>query len=395
MNLQMIKTKAQYEQALQQLERLMLANPAAESSDADTLEILSVLIEKYEDEHVRLDPVDPVEAIKFRMDQQNLKNRDLVKYMGSASKVAEVLNHKRPLSLNMIRALHKGLGISYTALMNEPVPEELDIDWQKFPLKELVERSLIPVRNGLSEAKERTEENIRQFFGSRLATAQLAFRRATPTRAGREMNPYALAVWHELSLQAAEKIETQAAFDIEELNDDFFENVARLSMFDEGPRLAQEYLLRHGIRLVVVPHFSKTYLDGAAIRHEKGYPIVSLTLRHDRLDNFWFVLLHELAHVKKHLYNDSLTVIYDDLDVESSQQIETEADRLASDSLISPAQWRDIATLTTANEIRKAAKKCQRHPAILAGRLRKESNNYHWLNNLVGRGEVKKQLLLP
>jgi HTH-type transcriptional regulator/antitoxin HigA len=94
------------------------------SADFEELELLTLLIEKYEDEHYPIDCPDPVEAIKFRMEQQGLSARDMIPYLGSQSKVSEVLNHKRPLSLAMIHALSQGLGIPAEVLVRRSDTEQ-------------------------------------------------------------------------------------------------------------------------------------------------------------------------------------------------------------------------------------------------------------------------------
>ncbi len=109
MELKPIKTKAAYKKALKEISELLNAPPG--SSEVDRLEVLSILVEAYEDEHHPIDPPDPIEAIKFRVEQQGLTRRDLEPYIGSRARVSEVLNRKRPLSVEMIRRLHKGLGI--------------------------------------------------------------------------------------------------------------------------------------------------------------------------------------------------------------------------------------------------------------------------------------------
>jgi len=85
------------------------------------LELLVLLVEKYEVERCPIDLPDPIAAVKFRMDQEGLEPKDMVAYLGSQSKVSEVLNYKRPLSLTMIRALNQGLGISAEVLLQDPV----------------------------------------------------------------------------------------------------------------------------------------------------------------------------------------------------------------------------------------------------------------------------------
>lgn len=113
-----IKNEADYQSALAHLETLMNARTGTPEEEA--LELFAVLIENYEKEQFPIGMPDPVEAVKFRMEQQGLTRKDLIPYIGSQSKVSEVLNHKRPLSLAMIRALNKGLGISYEVLLQEP-----------------------------------------------------------------------------------------------------------------------------------------------------------------------------------------------------------------------------------------------------------------------------------
>lgn len=119
--IKVIKTEHEHAQAMTRLMSLMDADPASGSPEADELDVLAVLIEHYEQEHFPIDPPDPIEAIRFRMEQQGLKNKDLIPYLGSASKVTEVLQGGRNLSLNMIRKLSVGLGIPAEVLIREPV----------------------------------------------------------------------------------------------------------------------------------------------------------------------------------------------------------------------------------------------------------------------------------
>lgn len=120
MKAKILKTEEEYEAALAYVETLMDAEPGS-AEEAD-LELFSVLIEQYEQEHYPMEPPDPIDAILFRMDQQGLSRQDLVPYLGSQSKVSEVLNRKRSLSLAMIRRLHEGLGIPADVLLQEPDP---------------------------------------------------------------------------------------------------------------------------------------------------------------------------------------------------------------------------------------------------------------------------------
>jgi HTH-type transcriptional regulator/antitoxin HigA len=109
MELKPIRTKADYKAALRTISSLLDAPEG--SREAGMLEVLSILVEAYEEEHHPVDPPDPIEAIKFRMEQMGLLRRDLEPYLGSRARVSEVLNRKRPLSVEMIRRLNAGLGI--------------------------------------------------------------------------------------------------------------------------------------------------------------------------------------------------------------------------------------------------------------------------------------------
>ena len=110
-----IRSKADYEAALAEVEHLWGA-PAG-TRDGDRLDVLATLLDAYETEHFPMDPPDPIEAIKFRMEQQGLSRRDLEEIIGTRTRIAEILNRKRPLSINMIRRLHERLGISAEVLI--------------------------------------------------------------------------------------------------------------------------------------------------------------------------------------------------------------------------------------------------------------------------------------
>lgn len=117
MNIRAIKTEEDYEQALSRLDLIFHAPPDTE--EGDEAEVLSILIEKFEDEHYPIGPPDPIEAIKFRMEQLNMKKKDLAEIIGYKSRVSEVLSRKRKLTLRMIRNLHEKLKIPYESLLPE------------------------------------------------------------------------------------------------------------------------------------------------------------------------------------------------------------------------------------------------------------------------------------
>ena len=117
MNLKPIRTETEYDEALERVDELMELNPKLDTLLSDELEILVMLIEKYEEKNWAISEPDPIEAIKVRMEQMNLKQKDLVPYVGNASKVSELLNHKISLSLNMIVNLANGLHLPFEVLL--------------------------------------------------------------------------------------------------------------------------------------------------------------------------------------------------------------------------------------------------------------------------------------
>jgi HTH-type transcriptional regulator / antitoxin HigA len=110
-----IRTKTDYKNAVAEIERLWGAKSG--TPEGDRLDVLATLVDAYETEHYPMDPPDPIEAIKFRMEQQGLTRKDLEPLIGTRTRVAEVLNRKRSLSISMIRRLHERLGISAEVLI--------------------------------------------------------------------------------------------------------------------------------------------------------------------------------------------------------------------------------------------------------------------------------------
>ena len=118
MDIHPIKTEADYDAALAEIERLWGAEEG--TIEGDHLDVLLVLVEAYEAKHHPINPPDPVEAILFRMEQMNLTRKDLESMIGSRGRVSEVINRRRPLSLTMIRNLHRELHIPLESLIQEP-----------------------------------------------------------------------------------------------------------------------------------------------------------------------------------------------------------------------------------------------------------------------------------
>lgn len=115
MQIRPIKTKADHRAALKEIERLMDAKPGTPAGDH--LEVLVALVDHYESQHDPIEPPDPIDALLYHMESRGLARRDLEPLLGSRARVAEVLNRRRPLTIDMIRKLHEGLGISADVLI--------------------------------------------------------------------------------------------------------------------------------------------------------------------------------------------------------------------------------------------------------------------------------------
>lgn len=390
-----IKSDADYETALAEIGRLLDNEIAPGTPEADRLELLTLLVREYESSLFPIGVPGPIEAIRFRMEQENLSQRDLVPFIGSRSRVSEVLSGRRPLTLSMMRALHSGLAIPARVLLQDREPKDLEespMEWEKFPLREMVRRGWIEEK--ITDFRSQAEDALRRFF-SPLGPVQgwaALYRQSHHVRSARDMDLYALTAWTArvmiLALQNAPRAEyKKGAVDL-----NFMTELARLSVFDEGPRLAKEFLGKYGIRMVVEPHLPHTFLDGAALVAEDGGPVIALTLRYDRIDNFWFCLMHELAHVWRHL-GEHTSQFFDDLDVGSQDNPrEKEADEVAGEALIPDEDWKrsPASRLRSPEAIEQLAGQLRIHPAIVAGRFRHVSKRYRVLNQFVGHGQVRR-----
>ena len=388
-----LKTQRDYDAALARLSTLMDKSGLKVGSDEEAeLELLALVIESFE--RAQFSPVmpEPIDAIAFRMDQQGLSHKDLVPYIGSMSKVSEVLSRKRPLSLSMIRRLHKGLGIPADVLIGDrdediDLTTEPNVDFTKFPLQEMDQRGLFPKFNGSAkQRKDYAEELVRSFMrGIGVESRNHALLRAPLYQSGaRMMDEYALRVWQLCVLKKARGFDLSTTYVDGSITDSWLRDLAKLSLFEDGPRLAREYLRNYGIRLIIERHFEKTYLDGAAMLDEER-PIVALTLRHDRVDNFWFALMHELVHVRKHLKLGH-PFIADNFDDKSrSSSDEAEADLEAEEALIPADAWEQSIVCKTHSpeDATNLARQLRIHPAIVAGRVRKHTGDWRLLSGLI------------
>ena len=394
----LIKTEGEYNKALARIDELMDAGPG--TAEMDELELLTALVEMYEERHFPIDWPGPVDAIKFRMEQLGLRQKDMIPLLGTKSKVSEVLNGRRSLTLAMMRKVHKGLGIPAEVLLREPggeFPETPpDLDWSRFPLREMAKRGWLPMTDGIPERAEEVMLRFVESAGGLDVVPSPLLRQGLAGRLNDRADRYAVSAWCMRVSALARRVLLDTPFEQSSLTSVVLKDIARLSFFEDGPILAREFLMKHGIHLNVVQHLARTYLDGSAFLLPDGNAIIGLTLRHDRLDNFWFTLLHELAHLARHLSEDCRLVV-DDLEwrgygEDGPGSREDEADEMASVALI-PRRYRpvvDAPEIPRASDVLSLASRLRVHPAVVAGRIRFRHNNYRILSQLVGSGQVRR-----
>ena len=403
MNVRPIRTDADYRSALDRMESLM-AIDAPDQDREDEIQLLALVIEDYERRTTPIAPPDPIEAVKFRMDQMGLTAADVAPYFGGRTRVYEVLKGRRDLNASMMRALNEHLGVPGEVLLGRSaarLPESPDYDWRRFPVREMTKLGWVAgAGNAPDEGKRIVEGFLAGALGTVSAAAMPSFRLGS--RENAKADPYALTAWCCQAMRlAAEDDPPPKAFHPSNVDPaGFLEEIAWLSRDREGPRLAVARMREEGIRFVVLEHLRKTYLDGAAMSGLDGAPLVALTLRYDRLDYFWFCLMHELAHVVLHLDDEECQgrcVFIDDMSLRdnagrSEATREHEADSLAEQALIDREIWDRFGFPEAATELRIAelAMEANVHPSVVAGRVRFQTRNYRRFGGLIGNREIRR-----
>lgn len=203
-----------------------------------------------------------------------------------------------------------------------------------------------------------------------------------------------LAAWRARVIQRADVVGTEMRTTFDHLDIAWLADLVRLSVLSDGPKRAVRLAQEKGIVVIIEPQLKGLRLDGAAFL-SGGTPIIGLTLRNDRLDNFWYTLFHELAHVHLHYLTGLAAGFFDEeLEDEKTDDLELEADQFASSALIPPEAWRlsPARISRSAGPIEALANQLGIHPAIVFGRVRRERNNYSIFSDRVGFGIVRKQL---
>ena len=384
-NIKIIKTKEDYDNALKLIEGIVDRDPELGSADADRLTLLTALVKEYESKNFPEHIPDPIEAIKFRMEQEDLKPVDLVPYIGTAARVSEILSGKRQLTLEMVRALSTGLGIPAKVLIQKPSRSFESQNWDTALVRAMEQRGYF----GKKTLKEHYKSELINGFFALIGNVQpAALYRKTNFRSAPRTDNNALLAWGARVLQKAEKIKVPVKYKKGTVDLAFMQDVTRLSVKDAGPLLARDYLKKHGIKLVVEPHLPKTHLDGAALFAVKDNPVIGLTIPHAPPHHFWFTLMHELAHVALHYDNGTESFYDEELQNKDGIQVdekEKAADALAEESILPTSKWAISAAKYTPSSMaaESLAKELGVQTAVIAGLIQFKHQNFFYLNKLV------------
>jgi HTH-type transcriptional regulator / antitoxin HigA len=213
-------------------------------------------------------------------------------------------------------------------------------------------------------------------------------------RAGSTSDEYSLLAWRARILIKAKEIlganDKPQVF----LGPDLVGKLVGLSTHANGPVEAIKLLRDHGVILIIERHLPSTHLDGAATLLNGEIPVIGLTLRHDRLDNFWFTLFHELGHVFRHRDRGLKEGFFDEEGASSLSELESEADEFAESAFIPNEVWRKsfVRFTKVGGQVMQFAKERRISSAVVAGRIRRERKDWTLFSDLVGQGSLRKMM---
>ena len=261
-----------------------------------------------------------------------------------------------------------------------------DIIWRQFPVRDMIERGWIRPPSG-----QDVVQSVKDYFQDVAGSELLTVLRRKKLRSDTLPNEYALLAWQVRVLERARNHVADWRLPEFRFDDRWLPELVSLTRDADGPCNAPSLLARKGIILVTERHLPGTCLDGAAMLDDAGRPVIGLTLRHDRLDDFWFVLLHELGHVFLHLMDGLRYDFFDESDTSESDDLELDADRFALSTLIPDASWDEFLSRFDDSEdaLRIAAEELGVGESIIAGRIRKERGDDTIFRHWIGQGCVR------
>lgn len=331
---------------------------------------------------------------------QNWKQKDLARKLGLQEQAIQRWESERYRNINLASYMKvaRALSVEFSAQFQSPEVSKWLLPPDLNPVE--VQKVLKHARNHGwleepdSDEKDGTKRLIRY-------VSEHVLRYGTPSllRTGINVKDHSedwvLLSWKAQVTRRAERIIERERLSYRPLEVSWLKQLVKLSETVDGPLLAQALLKEHGIALVVEKNIPGMEVDGAAFLVE-NIPVIGLTLRRDALDNFWFTLMHEVAHVILHYRTGLASGFFDDVEHVEVDEFEQEANKFASDLLVPEELWsRSPARIAKVSKpIENLAKQLGIAPAIVYGRIRFERKNYTIFSDKIGRGAVRK-LFLP
>lgn len=314
------------------------------SREKEEFQTLLDLVIEYENYHHPIEGPYAVGMIEYRLEKANLTKSDLIPLIGSKSIVEEVLERKRPLTIPMVRALNKHLGIDLESLVSdEEIDENEGVDSSKFPIAAMKKLGWLP-------RSEKSDEDLLISFieqtGGLVQIPRSYSIKNFDARRNALTDIYALQAWCQKVVGEALTKYPSRRFEKNTINQEFIQSIASLSRLDNGPQQAIHCLSKAGIALVYVEQLPDMYVDCAIVKATDGSPVIGITLRNDNLDSFWFSILHSVAHIWKH-FSEVHYFFVDDFDIKECHcnvdwSVENEADQIALRALNEIEEWSKI-----------------------------------------------------
>jgi HTH-type transcriptional regulator/antitoxin HigA len=330
---------------------------------------------------------------------RGMSQKDLGDFLGIKEQQVQRYEADRYRSTSLTRLIEVADALDVTiveraALVGGNSLEEVDpASWQNFPVPEMFKRGWFEDFSGtLANARKEAPELIPAFIiNSGSVSSELVFHRKSVRASGQVHEPAILA-WEARVRYLALQDPPEASFDPKLATDDWLRGLVALTLDGDGPQLVVEHLRNIGISLVVEPQLPGTLIDGAAILADVDHVIIALTLRHDRLDNFWFTLFHEIGHVILHIATGQFSSIFDETEAPSENKEELEADLFAQEALLPSDTWAKSVARFSQNEksVMIDVKRFGVGPSVIAGRIRRETGDYTLLPKLIGQRGVRK-----
>lgn len=297
------------------------------------------------------------------------------------------------ISLNRLYEVVRTLGIDLrlrAKVLRGSPPLPVSLPSGKLPVKDMLKRGWLSNDSGPGDDVQLVAE---AYLRENLGTNWTKFLNRQIVRSNSKVDEFALLAWQARVCEKGRRAKRRTKADFFSIGLEWVNELAQMSSHDDGPVRAIDFLAGIGVIVVVEPHLAGTHLDGAATILDDETPLVGLTLRHDRLDNFWFVLFHELGHLSLHLNRGDPTSYFDLDEAAINEGKESEADDFARTCLIADEKWKSslVRFAKSPDAVISFAQTNNISPAIVAGRIRREKRNYTIFNELVGSGCVRRQ----